>query len=100
MLEGINHLQADVFLHSIEAGHVVEFDVGLFFDDPLRGGFFSLALGGRFARWTAAATTANLRLAAVFFFGFFAIAGQLEQFGGHVAAALLELFALGFLGEK
>jgi len=99
MLEGVNHFQADVFLHAVQAGHVIEFDAGLFFDDPLRCRFFSLALGGRFAR-LAAATTANLRLAAIFFFGFFAIARQLEQFGRHVTTALLELFALGFLGEK
>ena len=37
MLEGIDHLHADVLLHILKAGDIVEFDSWFLFYEPLVG---------------------------------------------------------------
>ncbi len=46
VLERIDHLQADVFLHVVEAGDIAEAQGRFFAHDPLLGGSFALRFAG------------------------------------------------------
>ena len=97
MLEGVDHLQADVFLHVVEARDVVEAQRGFLLHDPLVSGGPAFGFGG----WFLAAGAAARRgvLTTVFFLRVLAVARQLEQLGRHLPPAFSEFRALGGLAQ-
>ena len=98
VLEGVDHPQADVFLDIVQAGDIVESQRGFLLNDPLIGGGGGVGVGRLLAHGRGA--RARGRGAAMILLRVVAVAGQVQQFGGHVAPALAQFLALGFLAER